>query len=469
MKPLPSLLQRLRELGAADADRVESLARAGILTFADLQLALAERRTGVSDPAIQSAAAALAAERGALTLGRAWEVLDAVFSELTARVPELDAVEASGAVRRYEPVPRDLVVVGRAADPARALAAIARLPAFSREIVYRAGRRLIALVGGHELDLRLATRDEFGTLLFTTTGPPDHVAEVQRRRGPRLCPSEADVYAQAGMNHLPPEVRGTPGVLDAALNGTFPPLVTREDIRGDLHMHTTYSDGRDSLRDMVAACCALGYEYIAITDHSEHAAAPRTLNDEGLNRQRDEITRVREQFPQIAILHGIEADILPDGRIDCSDRTMASLDIVLASLHEREKQNGRRLTERCLEAIRNPLVSVITHPQNQLVGKRTGYDMDYDALYKAAAETGTALEIDGAPAHLDLDGDHSRPAVARGVTVTIDSDCHRASWLDRQMRLGLGTARRGWVEARHVLNTRSLGEVRAFIARKRGL
>jgi DNA polymerase (family 10) len=232
-------------------------------------------------------------------------------------------------------------------------------------------------------------------------------------------------------------------------------------------MHTTYSDGADPLRDMVAASCRLGYEYIAITDHSEHAAASRTLTRDLLLRQRDEIGRVREQFPQIAILHGIEADILADGRIDCADEVLSSLDIVLASLHERHGHDGRRLTERCLSAIHHPLVSVITHPQNQLVGRRPGYDMEYAAIYEAAVETGTVLEIDGAPAHLDLDSEHAREAVAAGVTVSIDSDCHRARWLDRQMRFGVGIARRGWVEPRHVLNTRSLSEVRAFLARKR--
>ena len=158
---------------------------------------------------------------------------------------------------------------------------------------------------------------------------------------------------------------------------------------------------------------------------------------------------------------------MPDGTLDCPDAVLARLDIVLASLHDGAGHSRRRLTDRCLAAIRHPLVSIVTHPGNQLVGHRPAYDMDYDAIYAAAAETGTALEVDGAPSHLDLDGDRARAAVAAGVTLVIDSDCHRARSLDRQMALGVGTARRGWVETRHVLNTRPIGEVLAFLVRKR--
>jgi DNA polymerase (family 10) len=169
----------------------------------------------------------------------------------------------------------------------------------------------------------------------------------------------------------------------------------------------------------------------------------------------------------MTILQGIEADILPNGRLDCPDEVLARLDIVLASLHDSAGHGRKRLTERCLAAIRHPLVSAITHPGNQLVGHRPPYDMDYEAIYAAAAETGTALEIDGAPSHLDLDGERARAAVAAGVTLVIDSDCHRARSLDRQMRMGVDTARRGWVEPGHVLNSRPIGEVQAFLARKR--
>jgi DNA polymerase (family 10) len=206
---------------------------------------------------------------------------------------------------------------------------------------------------------------------------------------------------------------------------------------------------------------------VAITDHSERAAAARTVTRDQLARQREEIDRIRARFPQISILHGIEVEILPDGRLDFADAILEELDIVLASLHDPAGQDGPALTRRCLKAISHPLVNIITHPANRLVGRRGGYPLDYEAIYAAAVETGTALEIDGAPSHLDLDGEHARAAVAAGVTVAIDSDSHRARVLERQMQLGIGTARRGWVEARHVLNGRALSDVRAFVRDKR--
>lgn len=466
MTPLPFLLRGLRELGALSPAVEQTLVRDGILTLSDVELAVGERRASVGAEGLRAAVETLAAERAPLTLGRACDVLDAFAAAVAAGSPELLELGVSGEVRRFEPLPRELLVVGRSAHPPAAVALIARLPGVT-DVLHRTGRRVIVVFQGHEIDVRVATPDEYGTVLFTTTGPAAHVVDLHRRRGPRISASEEEVYAQAGLTYLPPELRGAADAIDAAVGGRVPRLVTRADIRGDLHMHTTFSDGQNSVREMVHACAALGYEYIAISDHSEHAAASRTLTSELLERQRDEIARLRDEYPRLTILHGIEADILPDGSLDCPDEILASLDVVLASLHERCGHDAKRLTARCLQAVHHPLVTIITHPANQLVGRRAGYDMDYAAIYEAAAETGTALEIDGAPGHLDLDGEHAREAVTRGVTVTIDSDCHRARSLDRQMQLGIGTARRGWVEPRHVLNTRPLRDVRAFVTQKR--
>jgi DNA polymerase (family X) len=465
LSTLPFLLRRLHELRVIDEPGEQALIRDGILTLADLELAIAEQRPSTTDAGLRRAAGILADERRPISLGRAWDILDAFIESLSLNCPALEAIDASGPVRRAQPLLTGLVVVCRAADAARAGDGIAALPA--AEILHRTPHRALVAYEGQEIDVRVATPDEYGSVLFTTTGPPRHVADVLARRGPRSSAFEAEVYANADLACLPPETRDSPDALDRAARHAVPRLVQREDIRGDLHMHTTYSDGRDPLRRMIEATEALGYEYIAITDHSEHAGAARTVTLDQLGRQADEIARLREETPGMAILHGLEVDILPDGTLDCPDAVLATLDIVLASLHDSAGQDGPTLTRRCLAAIRHPLVSVITHPANQLVGRRPGYDMDYAAIYAAAAETGTALEIDGAPSHLDLNGERAREAVEAGATVVIDSDCHRSLWLDRQMRMGVGTARRGWVEPAHVLNTRSAADVRAFIARKR--
>jgi DNA polymerase (family 10) len=232
-------------------------------------------------------------------------------------------------------------------------------------------------------------------------------------------------------------------------------------------MHSTWSDGHDSIEAMVTACATLGYEYLAITDHSPHSGALRSLVEEDVMTQADEIAALRERFPNLAILHGCEVDIMPDGSLDFSDRVLERFDIVLASLHHPHGQSPDELLRRYVRAMRHPLVTVITHPTNRLLPSRLGYALDYDRVFEAAVDTGTFLEIDGAPGHLDMDGALARRAIAAGVSVTVDSDCHRTEALARQMRLGVAIARRGWVEPRHVLNTRPLEEVRAAIARKR--
>jgi DNA polymerase (family 10) len=461
----PFLLRRLRELRVLDDAREQSLTREGIVTLTDLELAIAEGRAVTAVPALRRAADSLSREIRYISLGRAWDVLERFMSAL-AQCPGVDSLEPAGAVRRAEPLVQHLIVIARAPDPARAAQCVGGLLPTS-EVLHRTGRRVVVQYEGYEIDVRIATPDEYGSLLIATTGPAAHVAELLKRRPPRLSGSEADVYTQAGYAYLPPETRDAPDALDRARAGSVPRLIARDDIRGDLHMHTSYSDGRDPLRHMVLAARSLGYEYIAITDHSEHSAASRTMTLEDIARQGEEIAQLQAEIADMTILHGIEVDIMPDGSLDCPDAVLASLDIVLASLHDSAGHDGKRLTKRCLRAIEHPLVSAITHPANQLVGRRAGYDMDYPAIYAAAAQTGTALEVDGAPSHLDLSGERAREAVQAGATVVIDSDCHRAPALDRQMRMGVGTARRGWVEPSHVLNARPLAEVRAFHARKR--
>ncbi len=469
---LPSLYSRLLGDGVIDSTEASTLVRhRGILTLSELQTALDEGQIGPPgtaglDQRLQQAARALERERPPIPLGRARDLLDTLAGEMLATA-RIDLATPAGDVRRFESLVSGLIIVARARDPQSALEAICALRSVD-EVRHRSGGRALLCLHQAEVDVRVAAPDEYGTVLFHATGSPAHVRAIRERRGAApLSALEEDVYARAELPFIAPELRQGSGELEAAASGRLPALIAHPHVRGDLHMHTMYSDGADTLDAMVAACARLGYAYIAITDHSERAAASRTVSRSDLSRQRDEIHAIRELYPAMAILHGIEVDIMPDGSLDFPDRILESLDIVLASLHDSARHDATRLTRRCIQAIRHPLVTVVTHPANRLVGRREGYRLDFEAVFAAAAETGTALEVDGAPSHLDLDGEHARAAVAAGVTLTVDSDCHRARLLRRQMELGIGTARRGWVEPRHVLNTRPLHEVLTFIAAKR--
>ena len=470
---LPALFTQLLDLRLLETDEAASLVRhLGILTLGELQVALQDGRVrqlggdGL-DGRLRRAARTLEADARSMPLGRARDLLDALAADIAASSPGIDLVTPAGDARRFEPLVFALATVARAIDPPSAIDAICAMPVV-QEVRHQSGRRAVLTVQQAEVDVRVGAADEYGAFLFHATGSPAHLHAIHARSGPAgRAPREDDLYANAGLPFIAPELRQGSGEIEAAVAGLLPALISREHMLGDFHMHTNYSDGADTLEAMVAACCRLGYEYIAITDHSQRAAASRTLTRADLSRQRDEIDAIRGRYPGITILHGVEADIMPDGSLDFPDRVLEPLDIVLASLHDSARHDAKRLTRRCIQAIKHPLVTIVTHPANRLVGRREGYPLDFDAIYAAAAETGTALEVDGAPSHLDLDGEHARAAVAAGVTLSIDSDCHRARWLERQMQLGIGTARRGWVERRHVLNARPLRDVRAFIAAKR--
>jgi DNA polymerase (family 10) len=404
---------------------------------------------------------------GPLPLGRAGDLCEPLFASLGLASPSLRALEPAGDLRRVEPLANSLVLVGASDDPAFTIVEIARA-LDAAQIARRTSSQLVIGYRGATVDIRIVQPSALGTTLFFATGSEDHVALVTAL-GLRAEPhaTEAALYASVGLPLVVPELRHGRREIEAALAGGLPSLLDVADMRGDLHMHTTYSDGRDELETMVAQCHALGYEYIAITDHSQGAEAARTLALEEIPRQRDAIEALRSRYPAMTILHGIEVDIHAGGHLDFADEILAGFDIVLASLHDSAGHDAARLTERTIGALRHPLVNVLCHPANRLVGRFEGYALDFDAVFAAAVETGTALEVDGAPSHIDLDGDRVREAIAGGVTVTVDSDCHRAAALAAQMRFGVGTARRGWVEPRHVLNTRPLGDVLAFVAAKR--
>ena len=488
---LPGDLRWLYESGAVTIDQLSAIHRAlGSTSAADLAAAVRDERIraipGLDaglEAAVGAALPGLRAMTPRVPLGRATAIAEAMLERLRAVAGVAWALPV-GSLRRGQDLVGDIEIVAATTRPADAIADLLTLPD-SPHVLHRAERRLYLRIEGMQLGVRLPDPDNAGAALLHLTGSGAHFEALRRHAtaaGWRLTadglhagdgalhasPTEDEIYAVLGLPWIPPEIRDGAGEIAAAGAGELPGLVARADIRGDLHMHSLWSDGRDSIETMVQACVALGYEYLAITDHSQSSAATRNLTLNGVGKQADEIAALRERHPAIAILHGCEVDILQDGRLDFPDRVLERFDIVLASLHDSAGHSPEQLMKRYTGAMQHPLVTLITHPTNRLVLHRRGYDLDYDRLFELAVEHRTAVEIDGAPSHLDLDGALARRAIAAGATVAVNSDCHRAEMLGRQMHLGVVTARRGWVEPRHVLNARSIEDVRAFIAAKRG-
>jgi DNA polymerase (family 10) len=488
---LPADLRWLFESGSITIAQLARFhAATGATAAADLVAEL-HRQSGQAVPGLdaETAAAVAAALPGLqrtsarLTLGRATLLIEPILALIQSH-PTVVWAEPAGSLRRGQETVGDIELVAATTNPASLFSAVLDTIDVVR-VLHRSERRLYVLTDGVQIGIRCPPPSKAGAALLHLTGSHAHVAELRTRaarrdwslephgliRGdgqPSIGAHEVEIYDALDLLWVPPEIRTGDGELAAAEAGTLPTLISRADIRGDLHMHTKYSDGRDTVEVMVQGAVALGYEYIAITDHSPHSAASRNLSADDVRRQADEIATLRERYPQITLLHGCEVDILRDGRLDFADKILERFDIVLASLHDRADHGPAQLLRRYLDAMRHPLVTLITHPTNRLVPIRAGYPLDYDQLFAAAVETGTAVEVDGAPSHLDLDGVLARRAMLAGALIAVDSDSHRADALERQMEFGLKTARRGWLEPRHVMNTRPIDEIRVLIAGKRG-
>jgi DNA polymerase (family 10) len=488
---LPGDLRWLYESGAVTIEQLAAIHHAlGSTSAADLAAAVREEKIraipgldAVLEAAVGAALPTLRALTPRVPLGRATAIAGAVLQRLRD-VPGVKWALPVGSLRRGQDTVGDIEIVAATSQPADAIADLLTVPEMPR-VLHQSERRLYLLLERIQVAVRLPAPENAGAAVLYLTGSTAHFEALRARAdasGWRLTadglhgsdgtlrpsPTEDAIYAALGLPCIPPEIRDGADEIAIASRGELPTLVTRADIRGDLHMHSAWSDGRDSIEAMVQGSVALGYDYIAITDHSPSSAAIRNLTLDSVNKQADEIAGLRERYPTIAILHGCEVDILPDGRLDFPDRILERFDIVLASLHDSAGHSPEQLLKRYTSALQHPLVTLITHPTNRLVPHRRGYDLDYGRLFELAVEHRTALEIDGAPSHLDLDGALARRAIGAGAMVAVSSDCHRAEMLATQMHLGIVTARRGWVEPHHVLNTRSLREVRAFIAAKRG-
>ncbi|MBV9233168.1 MAG: DNA polymerase/3'-5' exonuclease PolX [Candidatus Eremiobacteraeota bacterium] len=397
--------------------------------------------------------------------------------------PPVERLEFAGSLRRCEMTVGDIDIV---CTSPRAADVIAYFTAWSRaEAVLADGptKGSLWLAGGLQIDLRVLPDHLYGNLLQHFTGSREHnikLREYAVRRSLRVsengilnletgavvtCADEPHVYEALEMQYVPPELRSGLDEIELARDGAIPQLVETGDLRGDFHMHTTYSDGDDSLEAMIEAAAARGYDYHAISDHSQGRTRRFGMTTDDIRRQRGEIGRIAERFG-IRTLQASEVDILPDGSLDYGDDVLAELDLVIASVHSAMRQSREEMTARLIRACENRYVTIIGHPTGRRFESFPGYEFDYDAVFAAAARTGTALEIDGQAARLDLPAPLARKAKEFGVTFSLDSDAHRTGDL-AAVEFAVGQARRAGLVKNDVLNARSFDDLRAFIERKR--
>lgn len=391
--------------------------------------------------------------------------------------------DVAGSLRRRRATIGDIDLL-IAADPAHAgamMSAFQSLPQVSEILAAGESKSAVRLHSGEQVDLRVVEPKHWGCALQYFTGSQQHNIQIRRlaqmaglslneyrfrsESGQEFfCESEEEVYERLGLRWIPPELREDQGEIDAARSNQLPTQVQRGDLRGDLHMHSTWSDGKSSILEMAQAARALGYEYIVITDHSQSLAMTGGLNPERLIEQRHEIINVNAQFDDFTVLQGAEVEIKADGSLDYPDNVLAQLDVVIASMHTGIRGDRATLTQRILNAIHNPHVDLIGHLTNRLLGKREGADLDLDAILQAAAQTGTILEINSQPQRLDLDPTHARQALQYGCLLAINSDAHTTAGL-HHVRYGIMQARRAWAEADHIINTRPLQQLLTYIQR----
>ena len=403
---------------------------------------------------------------------------DALMSGLVERLRDVRGVrriEVAGSLRRRRSTIGDLDLLAAVDDPAAVIAALDGLREVDKVVAAGTDKSSILLADGPRVDLMVCSPGAWGTHLVHFTGSKDHNIALRGMALDRgwslsekgwkvidtgellLDAEEADVYERLGMPWIPPEIREGDGEVEAALAGALPSLVTHDDVRGDTHTHSDWTDGVDTIEVMARAARALGHEYMVLTDHSPSLGVTRGLTPDRVEAQRAEITRVNGELTPFRILHGTELEIRADGSLDYPDELLARFDVVIASIHTGRGQSSEQLTRRALAAIENPHVDVIAHPSGRIVNRRDPLPLDWPRVFDAAATHRTALEINGSP-RLDLDDALARAAGRAGARLTLASDAHRTEELGQQ-RYAVDLARRAWLASDQLLVTRTADEL----------
>jgi DNA polymerase (family 10) len=411
----------------------------------------------------------------------ALEAAEPLLAKLRGRAGVV-AASLAGSLRRGNETVKDIDLVAASDDPEALSQWFASLPDAESVIARGSTKVSVFLKAGINADLRIVTPREYPFALHHFTGSKEHNVAMRGRakqlgikmneyglfRDEALlpCRSEEDVFAALGLAWVPPELRENTGEIEAAETGVMPALVQMKDIRGIFHIHTTASDGSSTLEAVVEAAKKMGLEYIGITDHSESAFYAGGLTPEDVRTQHRAIDALNRKDPAFRIFKGIEADILPDGRLDYDDATLASFDFVIAAVHSHFGMNEDEMTERIIRALANRRTTILAHPTGRLLLAREPYALDLERVIDAAAEHGKVIELNANPHRLDLDWRHCKYAKRQGVRIAVNPDAHHTDGL-ADMKYGLNIARKGWLEARDIVNSMGLEEMTAFLARSK--
>lgn len=418
-----------------------------------------------------------------MLLGVAVPVAEEVIQLLRGH-SAVEAIDPAGSLRRMSETIGDIDILVASSRPETVIEAFTRLPIVQEVLARGITRPSILTRANVQVDLRVIAPDEYGAALQYFTGSKAHNIALRSlvlekgwklseyglfdQQGRRIAGrTEQEIYQALGMDWMPPEIRENRGEIEAALQHRLPDLVEERDIRGDLHVHTNWSDGVDPPERMVEAAIARGYQYLAFCDHSPSLSVAHGLSIDRVREQRRVIDRLNALYAPFGVLHGTEVDILPDGELDYPDSLLATFDIVTASVHSAFGMTRERMTARILRALHHPYVTILGHPTGRLLLRRPGYAVDLELVIQVADEQGVALEVDGQPERLDLDDVWSRKAKEGGAMLACDSDAHAALQLSN-MRYAVATARRGWVEPVNVLNTMPLEPLLAYLERRTG-
>ncbi len=397
--------------------------------------------------------------------------------ELLVKSGSIEKIEPAGSLRRRKETVGDIDILATSIDPQAAIEAFVHLPVVKDILGKGSTKATVVTKEAIQVDLRIMESRSFGTSLQYFTGSKEHnikLRDLARQKGLKLseydleevstgkklyCETDDEVYRTLGLLPIPPEMREDTGEIEAALLGKLPGLVELSDIKGDFHVHTDWSEGRNTLTEMVKAAQSLGYQYIAITDHSKAIGITNGLSEERLQKQIEEIGKLNDKLEDFHVFSGIEVDIKADANLDFSNSALKQCDVVVAALHTGQTQSRRDITGRLITAMENENVDIIAHPTGRIIGEREGYDVDIDALLDTAAGTNTVLEINAYPTRLDLSDVNARKAKNKGVKLSLGTDAHNTGHL-RLIEFGVNVARRGWLEKGDLINTRAARDVK---------